>query len=303
MQAAALKESGGPAAQRAQTDPLSSELSFRQQCADERSTASQTARSEKARRQMAARLAFVLECDRLAAIDAELDERHRVTEGGGFAERETAREGARRRRNQRIDASPFGLDGLRLVRAQRFVATGRHKPLRDGIDLLVRCPWVSQVHPADLARLAWMRFAATPEAGLNSIENRRAGLFAARVSRRGTGQRDWLEQVEAQKALAAAAHTPGIPVITELWQQRLQVAVEQIDRYAASGHGCPGTGHAMVFDLCAGAWRGWTTAPPYSLGGIAVCARRTAHKWRRANRPARRRRNRATNAARQAVSV
>jgi hypothetical protein len=76
--------------------------------------------------------------------------------------------------------------------------------------------------------------------------------------------------------------------LSPLWQARLTVAGRQLDRYANFGAGQAGAGAAIVIDLVRGDWQEWMTAPPRSLGAIAVCARRQARQWRRHDRSRRR---------------
>ncbi len=151
---------------------------------------------------------------------------------------------------------------LRERRAARAWAVLSARPpggLREVQELFAAHPWMLEVRPVDMARAAWRLHAADSDAGLDSIELR-------------PGPRE----------------TPGRPVISREWQQHLDTAVRQLDRYANSGQGQPGYGLATIFVVCSGEWREWMKSAPYSLGGIAVCMRRQARAWQsghRARRP------------------
>ncbi len=67
--------------------------------------------------------------------------------------------------------------------------------------------------------------------------------------------------------------------ISPQWQGRLESAARQLERHGNHGAGAPGFAVAFVIDCAAGDWREWLPTPPRSLGAIAVCARRLAHKW------------------------
>jgi hypothetical protein len=80
---------------------------------------------------------------------------------------------------------------------------------------------------------------------------------------------------------ALRVFSPGVSLAISLrWQQRLVAAGRQLDRYANFGAGGEGVAAEMVIDLAAGDWVEWLPTPPRSLGAIAVCARRLAHRWR-----------------------
>lgn len=118
-------------------------------------------------------------------------------------------------------------------------------------------PWLAQV-PVDIVAREAMRVELLYDRSL-ADEQRRRG----------------------RRKLATLALSP-------LWQARLNVAGRQLDRYANFGAGQAGAGAAIVIDLVRGDWQDWLTAPPRSLGAIAVCARRQARQWRRHERSRRR---------------
>lgn len=126
------------------------------------------------------------------------------------------------------------------------------RAMRTGVALLEALPLVAEVPAVAFARLAWDVHAADREAGLDSVERREF-------------ERGWPD-------------SPGMPVISALWQRRLDVEVRRLERYGYGTlpEGTKGAGHAMLWDAAAGGWREYRGSAPYSLGGLAVCARRAA---------------------------
>jgi hypothetical protein len=143
------------------------------------------------------------------------------------------------------------------------------------------------VSATDRAALeAWWETAQVEEPGAVELLRAVPGLSAVPL-------------VALARAVFAVVHPGASPVISARQRERLEAAARRADRYADFGAGREGAGRELVLDLILGDWReyalertaeGRQRVPtpkyvrPKSLGGIAVCARRAANRWRRGDR-------------------